>query len=98
MKEAQDTQQSPLLREQNSGLIPVENLIHIVRGQQVMLDSDLAQLYGVETRRLNEQVKRNADRFPEDFMFKLTKDEAGNLMSQNATSNRGDSRKTSKIR
>ncbi|MDE5595660.1 MAG: ORF6N domain-containing protein [Muribaculaceae bacterium] len=59
--------------------MPIENFIHIVRGQQVMIDSDLARLYGVETRRLNEQVKRNIERFPEDFMFRLTKDEAENL-------------------
>ena len=51
-----------------------------------MLDSDLAQLYGVTTKRLNEQVKRNADRFPPDFMFRLTAEESGSLRSQNATS------------
>lgn len=68
-------------------LLPIENLIHIVRGQQVMLDSDLARLYGVETRRLNEQVKRNLERFPVDFMFQLSKEEVQNLMSQFATSN-----------
>ena len=53
----------------------IEPLIKIIRGQQVMLDRDLAALYGVETKRLNEQVKRNIKRFPEDFMFQLTKDE-----------------------
>ena len=52
-----------------------------------MLDRDLAMLYGVETRRLNEQVKRNADRFPEDFMFQLSQEEFENWKSQNATSN-----------
>ncbi|MDE6303909.1 MAG: ORF6N domain-containing protein [Paramuribaculum sp.] len=66
--------------------MPIENLIHIIRGQQVMLDSDLAQLYGVETKRLNEQVKRNLERFPVDFMFQLVKDEAENLRLQIATS------------
>ena len=50
----------------------IEPLIKIIRGQQVMLDRDLAALYGVETKRLNEQVKRNIKRFPEDFMFQLT--------------------------
>ena len=50
----------------------VESLIRVIRGQQVMLDRDLAVLYGVETRRLNEQVKRNIERFPEDFMFQFT--------------------------
>lgn len=67
-------------------ILSVENLIHVIRGQQVILDSDLAKLYGVETRRLNEQVKRNIERFPEDFMFQLTKEETENLMSQFATS------------
>jgi hypothetical protein len=68
----------------------IERKIYIVRGQKVMLDSDLAALYGVETRRLNEQVKRNFARFPEDFMFQLTKDEFENLMSQIATSSSGN--------
>ena len=58
-----------------------------------MLDSDLAELYGVETRRLNEQVARNADRFPEDFMFRLNENEFESLMSQIATSKRGGRRK-----
>lgn len=61
---------------------PVENLIHTIRGQQVMIDSDLARLYGVETRRLNEQVKRNIERFPDDFMIQLTKDEMTNWGGQ----------------
>lgn len=54
---------------------PIESIILTVRGQKVVLDADLAKLYGVPTRRLNEQVKRNADRFPEDFAFRLTGDE-----------------------
>ena len=49
----------------------IESLIKVIRGQQVMLDRDLATLYGIETKRLNEQVKRNIKRFPEDFMFQL---------------------------
>ena len=65
----------------------VESLIRVIRGQQVMLDRDLAELYGVETKRLNEQVKRNIERFPEDFMFQLTKEEFENWKSQFATSN-----------
>ncbi len=65
----------------------IEPLIKVIRGQQVMLDRDLATLYGVETKRLNEQVKRNIKRFPEDFMFQLTKDEC--LRSQIATLNEG---------
>ena len=67
--------------------INIESLIRIVRGQQVMLDSDLAMLYGVETKRLNEQVKRNLNRFPEDFMFQLTQDEAVRSRSQIVTLN-----------
>ena len=62
--------------------INIESLIHIVRGQKVMLDSDLAMLYGVVTSRLNEQVKRNINRFPDDFMFQLTKEEWSALRSQ----------------
>ncbi|MBO4644919.1 MAG: ORF6N domain-containing protein [Bacteroidales bacterium] len=64
---------------------PIENLIFEIRGQQVMLDRDLAMLYGVETKRLNEQVRRNSERFPEDFMFQLTIDEAVLSRSQIAT-------------
>jgi hypothetical protein len=60
--------------------------IMIVRNQKVMLDSDLAELYQVDTKRLNEQVKRNAERFPDDFMFQLTQEEWEDLKSQNATS------------
>lgn len=67
--------------------INIESLIRVIRGQQVMLDSDLAMLYGVETKRLNEQVKRNLNRFPEDFMFQLTQDEAVRSRSQIATLN-----------
>jgi len=67
--------------------INIESLIRIIRGQQVMLDSDLAMLYGVETKRLNEQVKRNLNRFPEDFMFQLTQDEAVRSRSQIVTLN-----------
>ncbi|MEE0922352.1 MAG: ORF6N domain-containing protein [Paludibacteraceae bacterium] len=70
----------------NNQLLQIEPLIRIIRGQQVLLDSDLAILYGVETKRLNEQVKRNIERFPDDFMFQLTKVELVNLKSQIATS------------
>jgi hypothetical protein len=65
--------------ENNTALIPPERIgsaIRLVRGQKVLLDNDLAQLYGVETRVLNQAVKRNAERFPEDFMFQLSADEA----------------------
>jgi len=60
--------------------------IAVIRGQKVMLDSDLSALYGTETKRLNEQVKRNKDRFPEDFCFQLAKEEYTALRSQFATS------------
>ena len=63
----------------------IEKKIFIIRGHKVMLDKDLAELYGVSTKRLNEQVKRNKKRFPIDFMFKLTKKESFSLRSQNAT-------------
>lgn len=65
---------------------PIRDLIYIVRGQQVMLDSDLAMLYQVETKALNRQVKRNIQRFPEDFRFQLTKQEYENLRCQIGTS------------
>ena len=67
----------------------IANLIYVVRGHRVMLDSDLASLYGVPTKRLNEQVKRNRTRFPEDFGFRLTAAEIVDLRSQIATSNVG---------
>jgi len=64
----------------------IERSILVIRKQKVMLDGDLAGLYGVETRRLNEQVRRNIHRFPKDFMFQLTPEEFDNLKSQIATS------------
>jgi hypothetical protein len=70
----------------------VENTIHLVRGQRVMLDSDLAAIYGVTTKRLNEQLKRNRKRFPADFAFQLTTEESETLRSQIATSNKGGRR------
>jgi hypothetical protein len=67
----------------------IEQLIFLIRRQKVMLDADLARIYGVTTTRLNQQVSRNLDRFPEDFMFQLTQDEFKNLMLQIATSSSG---------
>ena len=81
-KESDQVEERQLPVENN-----VESLIRVIRGQQVMLDRDLAELYGVETKRLNEQVKRNIERFPEDFMFQLTKEECSK--SQIATLNEG---------
>jgi len=66
----------------------INSKILMLRGKQVMLDRDLAELYQIETRRLNEQMKRNIDRFPDDFMFQLTEKELENWKSQFATSNR----------
>lgn len=66
----------------------IQNKIYTIRGVQVMVDRDLAELYGVETRRLNEQVKRNINRFPQEFMFQLTKQEFEEWISQIATSNK----------
>ncbi|WP_303925931.1 ORF6N domain-containing protein [Draconibacterium sediminis] len=83
-------------KKQESSMLPDEiimNKIYFIREQKVMLDSDLAELYGVETRRLNEQVKRNISRFPEDFMFQLSEFEFENLKSQFATSSWGGRRK-----
>lgn len=71
----------------------IANTIYYIRNQKVMLDRDLATLYGIETKRLNEQVKRNLSRFPEDFMFQLTENEFQNLKSQIATSSWGGTRK-----
>jgi hypothetical protein len=73
-------------------LQPIEAItarIIILRGVKLMLDADLADLYGVQTKRFNERVKRNIERFPEDFMFQLSQDEFDHLRSQSATSNIG---------
>ena len=75
----------------NEVSIPEETVIekiYMIRGKKVMLDRDLAKLYGVQTKRLKEQVRRNIDRFPEDFMFELSKEELENWRSQFATSNK----------
>ena len=74
-------------KSRNSLIERVEHRILLIRGQKVMLDADLAELYGVPTKRINEQVRRNAQRFPVDFMFQLTGAEVGFLRSQFATSN-----------
>lgn len=82
----------------NESIIPSESIINKIyefRGQKVMLDSDIAELYGVETRRLKEQVRRNIGRFPEAFMFELSKEEHEALRSQFATLKRGQHSKYS---
>ncbi len=78
------------MKQQNLGLVPEEtiiNKIYFIRGQKVMLDRDLAELYGVETKRLKEAVRRNINRFPEDFMFEMTSDEFQDWRTQFASSN-----------
>lgn len=71
----------------------IANKIYLIRKQKVMLDKDLAELYGVETRVLTQAVRRNIDRFPDDFMFQLEKEEFNNLISQIVTSSWGGTRK-----
>ena len=81
-------------------LIPqqvIERRIYLIRGHKVMLDSDLAKLYGVGTRDLNKAVSRNLDRFPRDFMFQLTKNEVQNLMFHSGTSRWGGVRKLPRV-
>ena len=71
-----------------SKLTKIKKMIYEIRGYRILLDSDLAELYGVEVKRLNESVKRNIERFPSDFMFKLTQKEWNILRSQIVTANR----------
>ena len=87
MNDTNNIPSEPLAESPDFDLVSIENLIHVIRGQQVMIDSDLARLYRVETKRLKEQVRRNLNRFPDDFMFELTKEEC--LRSQFATLNAG---------
>lgn len=90
-----NTEQTALSKKEEQAIIvaaetvrtDIKSLIYVVRNQQVMLDSDLAMLYQVETKRLNEAVKRNIARFPEEFRFQLTEMEVDTLRSQLATSN-----------
>jgi ABC-type multidrug transport system ATPase subunit len=95
MNHCRNSQTQKSVTSSSQQLIPVETIadkIFLIRGQKVMLDRDLAELYGVSPKRLNEQVKRNRERFPEDFMFQLTWDEGASLLalrSQNATLKRG---------
>ena len=84
-KDIEKVESAPLQPLEN-----IENLIQVIRGKQVILDRDLARLYGVETKRLNQQVQRNIERFPADFMFQLSKEEAELSRSQIATLNAED--------
>lgn len=84
-------------KQKNALVVPDEvimNKIYFIRNQKVMLDQDLAELYGVETKVLKQQVRRNMESFPDDFMFELTKEEFEYLRSQIVTSNRGGTRYT----
>jgi len=88
----------PAKKSPNPSVIPVEQIarsIYLIRGEKVMLDSDLAALYGVETRALNQSVTRNIERFPSDFAFQLSQDEFASLISQIviSTCGRGGRRK-----
>ncbi len=76
-----------------SSVEDIKNKVHMIRGQQVMLDVDLAAIYGYELRAMNQQVKRNIERFPDDFMFQLTREEEANLKSQFVISSWGGQRK-----
>lgn len=67
----------------DKAILQIENMIYVIRGQRVMLDSDLAKLYGVETKVLNQAIKRNIDRFPSDFMFSLNQEEINYLRTSN---------------
>lgn len=89
MKERSTTRRSAVLVPAGS----IEHRIMVIRGEKVLLDADLAALYGVSTRRFNEQVKRNMARFPADFVFRLTAAEVRGLISQSATSSWGGRRK-----
>ena len=83
------------MTKSTTALVPVERiqrLVLLIRGEKVIIDADLASLYGESTKRLNEQVKRNARRFPADFVFQLTKTEADSLRSQFATLKTGRGR------
>ena len=89
-----------IVKAESASLQPlenIENLIRVIRNKQVMLDRDLARLYGVEARALNQAVQRNIERFPEDFMFQLTKEEFENLKSQNVISSEDEILKSQNV-
>ena len=98
LRHSQNPNTSMRKKSSPDALIPldeIQQMVRVVRGQRVMLDFDLAQLYGVPTSALNQAVRRNADRFPEDFAYQLTQQEFADLMSQIVISNtrRGGRRK-----
>ena len=88
---------NPSAPPSSSSLLPLELVTHrvkVLRGQRVIIDADLAALYGVETKRFNEAVKRNAEKFPADFMFQLTAEEFAALRWQGETSKKYHTKKT----
>ena len=88
MEKTNDTNAlEPTGKGSNAALPPIENLIHVIRGQQIIIDSDLARLYGVETKYLKRAVKGNINRFPSDFMFELEPSEFDSLRCIFCTSN-----------
>lgn len=80
-------EKNSIVEHNTTSIMPIEDMIHLIRGQQVMLDSDLARLYGVETKYLKRAVKANIKRFPSDFMFELSQAEFESLRCKNCTSN-----------
>jgi len=88
------SEESSMLSNKNPQISIIQGKIALIRGQQVLIDRDLAQLYGVDIAQMNRQVKRNIERFPDDFMFQLTKDEYDSLKCQFGISNqRGGDRR-----
>ena len=81
-------QKNSLIVQDNISNEEIKNLIYTIRGKQVMLDSDVAMLYHYETKKINQAVKRNIDRFPEKFCFQLTEEEFSSLRSQSVTLNK----------
>ena len=86
MKPADNTEQLLVSQKYSMVTSEIQDRILTIRGTQVLLDRDLAELYGVPTKALNQAVKRNIQRFPDSFMFRLTKDDCANLKMQNVTS------------
>lgn len=90
---AKRTKTAPAKASEDLAMERLALMVHLIRGEKVMLDSDLAALYGVQTKVLNQAVRRNIDRFPQDFMFQLSEDEKVSLRSQFVTLKRGEHRK-----
>ena len=88
MKECKNMEENKLLIQNEISNEKIKNLIYTIRGKQVMLDSDVAMLYNYETKKVNQAVKRNIDRFPERFCFQLTEDELEIMWSQIVTTSK----------